>query len=75
MNISAPRKEALPPSRWKAKSRHVERLLEAVRALPDGHMIEVGHATQSYIKTTCERYGLPVATRKMENGTVGVWRR
>ena len=64
--------ELPPPGNWQCKK--VKELLAALRQIPIGHMVEIEGATQGYIKTTANRYGISIETRKRMNGSVGVWR-
>lgn len=73
MTISAPIQRRLPLSRNK-KCANVDRLLDALVSLQKNQMIEIGGCSQSYISTTAHRYGFKVSTRRLESGSVGVWR-
>jgi hypothetical protein len=74
VTISQPKPMPIPPSRSGWKAPHVQRLLDVLKTIRDGEMVEITGATQGYIVTTAHRYGIRIETRKMTNGAVGVWR-
>ena len=72
MTISAPIPRPLPSRHWKKDSTVL--FIAALDALPADHMLKVKEASDGYLHTVARRYGYRIATRKLGDGTFGVWR-